>query len=353
MKRSAGVTIAAIIVLIGSAFVVLSAALGAISMFFAFRSSELEGALRGQGKVPVLATMIAGSLINLALAGWGIATGIGLLRLKSWSRISALVFAGLLAVMATFVGLTFLFIPLPAIPDGDQSFYFVFRVMIGTTFAALFAIAVWWLVLFTRKSVVEQFSGAASLATARDSAVAVEPRAFVTAPQQPRRPLAVTIIAWFYLASLPSMIFSILIYQLQKMSVPFFGLLLEGKEVVIYFIINSSVLLLAGIALLKNRAWGFWLAFSVQLFGLLNIATILMLPGGAARWKNFTASLRPSFLPQVEGAEWFVSFPQAIYWIGLGTGFLFGIVILWILWTARKRYFEFIAIQTSRAPNTY
>src|SRR6266853_1160845 len=53
---------------------------------------------------------------TLLLAGWGLATGIGLLRAWRWARISALIFSGLLSVVGVLGIVAFL-----VMPAGDVS----------------------------------------------------------------------------------------------------------------------------------------------------------------------------------------------------------------------------------------
>jgi hypothetical protein len=348
MKSSAGVTTAAIIALLGSACVAFFGVSSLFRMLFAFQHREPEGALTHQAVVPFMVAMIMGSLLDFGLAGWGFVTGIGLLRLKAWSRISALIFAGLLAAMTPVIALGLLIGRWAASPASLQSFNFFFGVMMSFC-AVLLTIAVWWLVLFTRKSVIGQFSGTAPAGIIPGASAAGEPPVIAAPTPLPRRPLAITVIAWYYLASLPSMIPAILIYQYQKMPIPFFGRLLGSRGAVLYFALTVSVLLAAGIALLKNRVWGFWLAFSAELFRLLNFAAIVLLPGSAERWEKVMASIRIPYSPEMPHPS--PNFPPAFLWIGFGTGFLVGLAILSILWTCRKRFFEFAAMQAGLAPN--
>jgi hypothetical protein len=349
VKSSAGVTSAAIIALLGSACVAFFGVSSLFGMLFAFQHGEPEGAFTHQAVVPLMAAMIMESLLNFGLAGWGFATGIGLLRLKAWSRISALIFAGLLAAITPFIAVGLLIGRWAASSGSLQRFNFFFGVMMASFCAVLLTIAVWWLVLFTRKSVIEQFSGTAPVEAIPGASASGELPVFAAATPLPRRPLAITVIAWFYLASLPSMIPAFLMYQYQKMPIPFFGRLLGSRGAVLYFALSVSVLLAAGIALLKNRVWGFWLAFSNELFRLLNFAATVFLPGSAKRWEKVMASIQIQYSPEMPHPP--LTFPPAFLWIGFGAGFLVGLAILSILWTCRKRFFELAAMQARPAPN--
>jgi hypothetical protein len=350
MKRSAGVTIAAVIVLLGSIFVGFFAIIGIFAALFISRGNDATRNLPQQGPLPLIASMIVGALFEFGFAGWGLATAIGLIRLKPWSRISILVYAGLLAVSFAFTALIFMLLPLPVTPNTSQNFNFMIRFIMASICVVPFSIAVWWLVLFTRKSVVAQFSGVASNATI--PAVPAPAGYAVPAAVTPslRRPVTITIIAWLYVVSVPMMIPSLLINKAHGTPVPFFWTMLEGRGMLIYFALFTPLMLAAGIALLKNKAWGYWLTLGVQSFGLLNFAAITLLPGRADRWETFTESIQRSFPPEMrEQAQGFLATLLTISFAG---GFLFALAVLWLLWTRRKRFLDFAAMQSGSAPNT-
>jgi hypothetical protein len=347
MKRSAAVTLAAIIALLGSAGVAFFAVSSFFGMLFAFRHGQAAGTLPLQEVAPAIGAMAVASLTDLGFAGWGFATCIGLLRLKPWSRISVLFIAGFMAVTIVCVTVGFMFFPFPSAPNSAHDLNFHLRIQLDSFFAVLLAIAVWWMVLFTRKSVVEQFSGVASAAIIPETTLTGEPPAVAEVTPQPQRPLAITILAWYYLASLPSMIPAILIYTHQQVEIPFFGTLLGNRGAAIYLVLSVSVLLAAGIALLKNQVWGYWVAFSNELFRLLNGATILLLPGSAERWMKIAASIRSRFPSEM--ARHLPDF-SPILKVSFGGGIIFGLIVLAILWMCRKRFFEFAAMQAGSTP---
>jgi hypothetical protein len=75
----------------------------------------------------------------------------------------------------------------------------------------------------------------------------------------------------------------------------------------------------------------------------------VLLPGSTERWAKAMASIRIPHPPEMSHP--YPILPSALLWIGSGAGFLFGFAILWILWTSRKRFFEFAAMQAGLAPN--
>jgi hypothetical protein len=86
-------------------------------------------------------------------AAWGIATSIGLFRLRNWARLSILVFSVLLVLMSAPSGLMALLMPFPAPRGADPSFTTVMRVGMGAFWLGLLAIGIWWLVFFNRAKV--------------------------------------------------------------------------------------------------------------------------------------------------------------------------------------------------------
>jgi hypothetical protein len=146
------------------------------------------------------------------------------------------------------------------------------------------------------------------------------------------------------------MIPGILIYTHQHVEIPFFGTLLGNRGAIIYLVLTAAVLLAAGIALLKNRVWGYWLAFGNELFRLLNGAAILLLPGSAERWMRIAASIRSRF-PSVM-ARHFPDFSPVLK-VSIGGGIIFGLIVLGILWMCRKRFFVFAAMQAGLIPKAH
>src|SRR5260370_28806975 len=108
MKRSVGVTISAVIVLLGCGITLVSSA---------FMALGLAG-IASRGATPQFnkAAGVFLVLFLLALAMGGIATGINLLHLREWARISVLVFSGLLLVISLPGIVMMLLFPFPAPP---------------------------------------------------------------------------------------------------------------------------------------------------------------------------------------------------------------------------------------------
>ena len=91
---------------------------------------------------------------TLLFSGWGVATGIGLLRAWRWARISTLIFSGLLAA-----GCLLAIVALLRIPAGDVLDWTVMvsRIAVGRGILVPMTVGIWWLVFFNRKDVKAHF----------------------------------------------------------------------------------------------------------------------------------------------------------------------------------------------------
>ena len=151
MKRSVSVTLVGIVVLIGSALTVLMGAIMGTAVIF--------GHSRTSQAPEIPAAALFGALLMVLPGIWGIATGVALFLLKRWARISILIFAALLVMTGGFGVPILLVMPMPAAQGVDTSVLSGIRVGIAGFYIFLAAIGIWWLILFSRPSVKEQFSG--------------------------------------------------------------------------------------------------------------------------------------------------------------------------------------------------
>jgi hypothetical protein len=98
-NRSAGITVVAVLAMIGSALFLLVAVLMAVIMFVAPTPTPNDVPLPPQ---LFKAFKVILPLFYAAPATWGILTAFGLLRLKNWARISTIVFSCLLILFGAF-----------------------------------------------------------------------------------------------------------------------------------------------------------------------------------------------------------------------------------------------------------
>ena len=184
MKRSQSVTLAAVVMLVASsAFVIFV-------MWLIRKEWLVTGNLASNNSFANL--FVAYLVLGLGIGLWGIAASIGLLRLKNWARVSVLVMSALAIFFAVCGALGLMVVPIllsqnPGIPAAAVKM--VVTVGVAMLLVPL-AIAIWWVILFTRKRVRLEFAtrGAAVVSSAIPGAApALDPApgfapAFAAAP---------------------------------------------------------------------------------------------------------------------------------------------------------------------------
>jgi len=296
MARSAGVTASSIIALIGSGVTLLFAGVAALSLAIAPSPTQ---------DVPFMKAVLIGIVVLwVAASGWGIASGIGLLRLREWARISMLVFGALLILFCLPAAASMPFLRMPVPPDVPPAFFLAIRVVIPSFYLALAALGVWWVCFFNRKAVKAQFRGGESL---------MAPSA------APTRPVSIGIIGWFLLVCgcfVPLTLF---------LHVPlmFLGFLLVGSSAKAAVLTLGIIGVVTGVGLLKLRPWARILAICYFLFGALNSLAFLVVPGAEARLQLAMAATQSSMkLPPV---------PPPPIWFISAAGLPLVIAVLWFL----------------------
>jgi hypothetical protein len=147
MRRSIAVAIAAVIALLGSLVVVA----GGIGLaVWVMRNSSPDQA----SGMPLRSMLLGFSAITIAFGVWGALTAISLFRRRPWARISVLMFAAFLAIFCAsgLVGTAVVQLPLAPVVAAKV------RLVILGLYGVLAALAVWWLILFTRPRVKAEFT---------------------------------------------------------------------------------------------------------------------------------------------------------------------------------------------------
>jgi hypothetical protein len=269
MKRSAGVTVVAVLSLLGSVFTLLMGIIVAFAMAFAPRVSPKEFPAS-----PAFFKMMLfmGILMYVAPAIWGICTSIGLFRLKNWARLSIIVFSVLLILTFGFGGLISLLVPFPSTPDQpiDASVVAGVRIFMGVFSAALVALGIWWVVFFTRARVVSQFVPASPV----PDAVQALPFAVGATPRASGRPLSITILAWFVLVGCMFIPVSLLLHAPAVL----FTKLLTGPSAVVYFLAFAAVALYVGIGLLRLKPAARIVGIAYFMFAFVNTTVFYLAP---------------------------------------------------------------------------
>lgn len=268
MKRSPGVTVCAVVVILASAVVLLFGVLGGFGIAVAPAREAQPHFMKFFMWVFVALTFGA--------AGWGIATGAGLLQLKPWARISILLFSGLLLFVSVPALLMSPFMPLQQPPDLPDSFNLYMRIFLGATFGSVAGIGIWWMVYFTRKSVRAQFQEA--VPEGRDS------------PAISVRPISIAIIGWYLIVSA----FISLPFGFLHLPMFLLGFLIKGWAATVFMVGCGVFSLVVGIGLLKLKPWSRSLAIGYLLFFTANSILAVALPGAQARYQDGMRSFNES-----------------------------------------------------------
>jgi hypothetical protein len=247
MKRSIGVTISAILVLIGSLLWLAISLLMAIAMAFQpVPASPSPWIQRG-------AMAVAGFLTVCSLVG--LATSIGLFRLKRWARISLLIFASVLVYTGGGAAVSTLLFPLGTQQElSPQVASTIWIVILLFFFLPTVAIGGWWLYLFNKTTVKAQFP---------------QPS------RAPRRPVSITIIAILLLVgAIGSLLFPVF-----RWPVSFFGLIFTGWVAMAISIAQAIFAFYLGFGLLRLSELARKLAIGYLVYAILNMILFVVLPG--------------------------------------------------------------------------
>jgi hypothetical protein len=320
MRRSAGVTLAAVLALLGSLVLLGFGVLMLVVMSVAGRSdhSPLE-------QVPRSFLLVMFVLIYFAPAISGIVTSIGLFRLRNWARISILIFSGLLAFMAVCSILGTLFIPFPASAGSGANPAIVtgVKVVLASFWTVLAAICIWWLVLFTRVGVKAQFVPPTALAA----------DGLTTVPAEPKRPVSITVIAWIMIVCnlfLP-------IYVWIHFPAVLFTAVLTGWKASLFYAVIACLNIAVGIGLLRLNSLARNAAIAIFVFGFINATVFFLMPGAADRTHAMLDQER-AVIPWMKVAPEFPGAATAQPSLAFGAlmGLAFVLVPLYFLYVNRR-----------------
>ncbi|MGA7918929.1 MAG: hypothetical protein WCA38_04605 [Candidatus Acidiferrales bacterium] len=321
MKRSAAITVSAVIVFVGCGFTLLSSFV--MTLGFALMPAQNVGL-----RVSKYAGFFL-AIFTLALAIWGIATGVNLLKLREWARISIIVFSALLLLIA-LPGLLFvLFLPLSIPsnapnPDVSRAAMAAMRPLMAVFYGTVAMLAGWWLYFFNTRAVKDQFRR-----PARDVAGTPVPARTPqgAADDSPKRPVSITIIA--YVALLGAFTYPVLV--LLHLPMMFLGFYFTGWQESLIILGFMTVQLLMAYGLLRLEHWGRSLAIYFFNFAIFNSVISVILPGAQMRYDEAVAATQNA----MGIAPSPMKFP---IWYGLIGGLPIIAIQLYFLITRRKAF---------------
>ena len=320
-KASApSVIAAAVVAILGALFSLVIAAIGfmgASANSLPTSSPELP---------PFLRYWVLGVMVFIAcLSLFGIATGVGLLRLRNWARVSVLVWAGA-AIFFGASGILVIFVTgfLPAANFPVEGIW-LFRLMLAAVYGAPLAVGIWWLILFTRKEIRSQF---AREVTPVDLSVPQR--------QRPRCPVPIVVLAWFLISSAANVV--ILPFLPFRFPALLFGRVIPGTPGIVIFLLICVLFVVAGVGLLKLKRWSYPLTIGLEFFFLASGIVTAFSP-------NFDSLMR-SALSNINDAVHLpaniytpLDYTQLVRW-GMYFGLFLTIAILVMLFYCRERFLE-------------
>ena len=249
-RPSASITVAAILAIAGSA-------LALISIFFAALGMAM---MRSAASVPALppavqAVTTVSLLLFAGLAVFGIFTGVGLLRLKNWARISILVFSGLATAVSSLTIIFATFLPIPAAPEAGPAMGAFIKVFIMIFYGIPLGIGIWWVILFTRKKISDQFQPQAPGSSGDPNAPLAMPAGTATAlpppvaPSTPACPLPIMVVGGLWILSSLSLVF--VLYARTPMVL--FGHPFNRSLSVTLWVLKSILYVVAGVGLFRVK----------------------------------------------------------------------------------------------------
>jgi len=257
------VTAAAVVAIIFGAFGVLGGLLIEVSMLLMpeLQSSAVRPA------IPPGTRAMAGMvwLFLIVVAVFGIFVGAGIVRRRSWARISILVWGGFMAVVSliTIPVLFFVFRAMPGLMPKEADAAPVISVMkwISVLFYGIpLVVGIWWLVLFTRPRVAAAFSlpsGSAPYPPTMDGSgfPLPQPTATASLSRKPACPLPLMILAGLLIFSAFFMVLLVLAPAAGAMPFFFFGHFYSGLTAKVILGLLGLILGAAGVGIFKLKAW--------------------------------------------------------------------------------------------------
>ena len=327
-KRSASVTAAAVVAILCGLVLLLCCSVA----FFVFLLAKLPGPV--SELPPAMRYMMLGTQgFMICLSIFGIAAGIGLLYLRNWARFSILTWGGLFVFFGV-IGMLFIFLmPFPTNPNApglDPGTMPEFRLILLLVYGPPLASGAWWLILFNLKVVKSQF---------KSSALPADP----SVPPRPACPLPISVLAWFYITSILNLLF--LPFFPSHVPILVFGKVLPSTLGWTILLLSFLAFFVAGVGLLKLRAWSYDLTIGLQLFWLASTVVTVLTPNYKTVMDSFMKEFQASLhLPETPFSA--ADFSQNYGWTVV-IGILIALAVLGMLVYYRPRFLKEASRATS------
>ena len=355
-KSHPAVTAAGVVAILFGAFGVLMAIFVEVSMRAVSRiASESKGVPFPEAARAMTSIMW---LFFLALAIFGIFVGANILRRRNWARIFILIWGGLMAVFS-FISLIFTLLVMgevaKSLPNAADAapFMAVFKWVLAVIYLIPLGVGIWWLILFTRKAVVEEFNPLLARLhpgkTLDASGFPQEPPpppSYV--PGGPACPLPLLIIAGLDIFSGASMLTLLIVPYSFISAIPIFlfGHAFHGGLALVFLVLVGVVYAVCGVGIIKLKPWALDpLIWCQALFFLSGVMTFLN-PQFMPAMREAIAKMMPTN-PEIPMNLF--PFSDTYFKSMMVLGFAFAAAMLAVLIVYRKRFLEAARAKNSAA----
>jgi len=318
VKRSGDVTAAAVLMLAGSGITIVTGALITI-------------ALLNDGRGEPRPLLFLADLVFAIPVIWGIVNALGILRLRSWARLSTIVMSIAAICLLSFIAIGGAAAPKltvgdPELPTGTT--LAVSSVLLGLPLLAI-GLAVWWIFLFTRKRVALEFAEGTLPSTTASAPV----RVGISAS---KIPLSVLVIAILDLVvKVPMTVFAVFSSAMDHSSSLFLGMLVHGRMIMVVFLTMLAAGIIFSVATLLKRSWGIDGLLAIVFIGVVNAPLVLFSPSRAVYEAAAVKRLNADAAFSAQAASQF----QHLTTTGIfSLGFLISATALYFLLTRRKAF---------------
>lgn len=315
LKRSGDVTAAAIVLLFGSGLMILFGGGDGLYMLSSHTDANWPRLLFVLGLPAVL----------------GIATGIGILKLRPWARISIVVISAVAIFFCFVMAAALALVTLGGSLRGTSGSSSLLLLVDVGLFAIPASVAVWWFVLFTRRRVSAEFSAPQlsgdPVVNERRSAPAAA-SGFST---------SITVIAlWFFLGAFVDFQ-AALFRSFSTIVITVLGIHLRRYAAVCVFIVMMQLNTVVGIGLLRRARWARIGGIVLCIYGVLNRTVTFLVPGSSTRFAVWaSSSIGREFVSSAIGLRYM----HVLHGLLFAGGLLASIVALYFLVTRRRAFRE-------------
>lgn len=358
--RSGAVDASAIVLLFGSALVLL----GAVMM--PLTAPDAPQPPPGLPIPSILILMTTMSVCLLLICAWGVVTAVGVLKRRPSGRILMIVTAAVCIAFCA-LGSVGAFAPLMMPPEPNTPASAMRAAVIGVIVVLLVpvGVSVWWLVLFTRPRIAAEFVSppfgppavsvgplpVGSVETQASASVPVQLNASVVSGEQSLHaqiPMSIRVIAVLEIL-LGAMAFLSLSFlwsgfAIMKPPLLIFGFLVHGWGIAAFYIVSGIVPIIVCAAILLRKRWGLDALIVFLLAEVANFILFFISPA-RTRFNSEMLAQMNKWMAQIKmpaGSPPPPSFPLAhmMLFQGLGIGITTGlyIVLLYFLFTRRRAF---------------